>query len=88
MAYYKYKYTQSTYVTGSINGTPYEEPVIYKTTEYYYIKVIKDGKTLYLSTQYRPVVFTKLFDAVKRIEKLRKKYPHLRYNVFSTTCKF
>lgn len=83
-----YKYHKFIYDTGSIKGTPYEEPVIYKTTEYYYIKVIKDDKILYLSKQYRPVVFTKLFDAVKRIEKLRRKYPNLRCNIFSTTCKF
>ncbi len=74
-----YKNTKIVYETGSLKGT-YNESVIYNTTMYHYIKIIKHGKTFYFGNY-------ALDKAVKIREALRRKYQRKYQNVqiFSTT---
>ena len=86
----KYRNPKFMFVTGSVKGTSHEESVIYETTKYYYVKIIKDGKTFYygnngtLGNQYNAVTFTER-NALKIREALSRKYPDVQ--IFGTTKK-
>lgn len=86
----KYRNPHYMYATGSVKGVSNTDSKFYKSTMYYYIRVVVNGKTYYLdkecflTDQKHATSFTQK-TARKIVSKMKSKYNHIQ--IFSTTKK-
>lgn len=85
---WKYRNPHHMYTTGSVKGVSNTDSEFYKSTMYYYIRVVVNGKTYYLDKEYsltdqKHATSFAQKTARKIVSEMKSQYNHIQ--IFSTT---